>query len=135
MQPRRRIEPDKSSVYSRWHCGDLSGTYPTYACWFTDIDYVAVTYSGPAQPLIAAVMEIKQSHNNLTKIQAQIYPVVAKALNVPFYIVRHNLETELDRKKWLFEVERYDTGERRTFNEEAYAEWLYEIREKAKEKS
>lgn len=131
MQPRHRIDTTRSSKYSQWHSGDLKFGPGAWA-YTTDIDFIEVTYlpGDPDTPIPVAVIEEKQYHDDLRRLQRQLYPMLAQLLNVPFYILRHNLETEAERRKWLFEVERYDTGVRRTFGEEQMVEWLWQLRKR-----
>ena|SRR5579859_813759 len=119
--------------YERWH-RDEFGNGPGTWGYSTDIDAIEVTYlpSDPNTPIPVAIIEDKSKNGQVTRLQSQLYPMLSKALDVPFFVVNHNLYTESDKDQWVFWITEPETGWAECFNAKEYSLWLLRIRTEAK---
>ena len=113
---------DRDLSYSGWH-----RTLPGW-CYAMNLDWIEYR-SINGQIKIVALIEDKDDRGILKPQQKQIMVMIAKALNVKAYFVKHNMcRREDHRDSWKIEVQNLITDQVKTFNELEYREFLINLK-------
>jgi len=70
--------------FSNWHHKKLNGY-----CSAFNIDYVEIRYGK-----VVALIEYKRDKEEMTKIERKFLPIIARKLNVPYYIVSCDIDVD-----------------------------------------
>lgn len=95
-------------------------------CCLTDIDFVEYRYID-GKPKIVALLEDKHEKANIQYWMEHGYQVfiqLAKALNVPAYLVIHNCFENTPQEDWRFSVKNLITQEQRKFNANYFKKFI-----------
>ena len=97
--------------YSKWHWEKL----PKY-CYMMDLDCIEVRGNKPI-----AIIELRSTPTPLNDWQKSIVLQIAQRLNIPAYLVNHNI------KLTFFNVTNLQTEKQWILSEEEYIIWLKTI--------
>ena len=121
VKPEYSYERDLS--YSQWHRTLLP------SCYALNLDWVEIRRNKDGGTQIVALLEEKDDRAKpLNEWRKSIFLQIAKALNIPAYIVYHNACRRPDHKHlWKFRVQRLSDNDERVLDEPEYRKWLQSL--------
>lgn len=122
MTPRQEYSNDRDLSYSAWH------RTLTDKCCAMNLDWIEFRFKNNTPTVVAIIEDKDDRANDIAQWKAQLFRNIAKALDVPAYLVYHNVCRRRDHSMlWQFKVRNLTTEETQIMTEPQYRQFIEKL--------